>query len=61
MVGYISSGTCAAITRVAEELKVLTIQTVCGTPRVFEELDKNPTYVFRSKNHATGNYLSAAR
>ncbi len=61
VVGYISSGTCAAITRVAEELKVLTIQTVCGTPRVFEELDKNPTYVFRSMNHATGNNLSAAR
>jgi branched-chain amino acid transport system substrate-binding protein len=61
VVGYISSGTCAAITRVAEELKVLTIQTTCGTPRVFEELDPNPKYVFRSMNHATGNNVSAAR
>ncbi len=60
VVGYISSGTCAAITRVAEELKILTIQTVCGTPRVFEDLDKNPKYVFRSMNHATASNVSAA-
>ena len=61
VVGYISSGTCAAVTRVAEELKILTIETVCGTPRVFEEIDKNPKYVFRTMNHATGNNVSAAR
>ena len=61
VVGYISSGTCAAVTRVAEELKVLTIETVCGTPRVFEEIDTNPKYVFRTMNHATGNNVSAAR
>lgn len=61
MVGYISSGTCAAVTRVAEELKILTIEAVCGTPRVFEELDTNPKYVFRTMNHATGNNVSAAR
>ena len=36
VVGYISSGTCAAVTRVAEELKILTVLAVCGTPRVFE-------------------------
>ena len=35
VVGYISSGTCAAVARVAEEVKVLTLMTVCGTPRVF--------------------------
>ena len=61
VVGYISSGTCAAVTRVAEELKILTIETVCGTPRVFEEIDTNPKYVFRTMNHATGNNVSAAR
>jgi len=61
VVGYISSGTCAAVTRVAEEVKVLTILTVCGTPRVFEELDPNPKYVFRSMSHATGNNSGAAR
>jgi branched-chain amino acid transport system substrate-binding protein len=60
VVGYISSGTCAAITRVAEELKVLTILAVCGTPRVFEELDKNPKYVFRTMNHATASNVAAA-
>ena len=58
--GFISSGTCAAVARVAEELKVLTIMTTCGTPRVFEELDTNPKYVFRSMNHGTGNNVSAA-
>ena len=46
IIGIISSGTCAAPTKVAEELKVLTIQTVCGTPRVFEEINKDPKYVF---------------
>lgn len=61
IVGIISSGTCAATTAVSEELKVLTIQTVCGTPRVFEEINKNPKYVFRTINHATANNVSAAR
>lgn len=61
IVGIISSGTCAALTRVAEELKVLMIQTVCGTPRVFEEINPNPKYVFRTMNHATANNVSAAR
>ncbi|MEC8087421.1 MAG: ABC transporter substrate-binding protein, partial [Pseudomonadota bacterium] len=61
IIGIISSGTCAALTKVAEELKVLTIQTVCGTPRVFEEINKDPKYVFRTINHATANNVSAAR
>ena len=61
IVGYISSGTCAAVTRVAEEVKILTLLSVCGTPRVFEELDKNPKYVFRTMSHGTGNNLGAAR
>jgi len=60
VVGYISSGTCAAVTRVAEELKILTVLAVCGTPRVFEELDKNPKYVFRTMNHATASNVAAA-
>ena len=61
IIGYISSGTCAAVSKTAEELKVLTILTVCGTPRVFEELIPNPKYVFRTMNHATANNVSAAR
>ncbi len=59
-VGYISSGTCSAVSPVAEELKVLTILTVCGTPRVFEELVKEPKYLFRSMNTATASNVSLA-
>ena len=59
-VGFVSSGTCQAITPVAEELKVLTIFAVCGTPRVFEELAPNPKYVFRSMSHATTDGVAAA-
>jgi len=60
VVGYISSGTCAAVAKTAEELKVLTFLTVCGTPRVFEELVTEPKYVFRTMNHAAANNVSAA-
>ena len=61
IVGYISSGTCAAVARVAEEVKVLTLLTVCGTPRIFEELVKKPKYLFRTMSHGTGNNTGAAR
>ena len=37
VVGYISSGDCLAVPKVADELKILTILADCGTPRVFEE------------------------
>src|ERR1700730_10471173 len=37
VVGYISSGSCLAVTPVAEELKTLTVYYDCGTPRIFEE------------------------
>ena len=60
IIGQISSGTCAATTKVSEELKVLTIQTVCGTPRIFEDINPNPKYVFRTMNHGTANNVSAA-
>ena len=46
VVGYISSGSCLAVTPVAEELKALTVYFDCGTPRIFEE--KARKYVFRS-------------
>ena len=58
--GFVSSGTCAAVTAVAEELKTLTVYATCGTPRVFEELDKNPKYVFRTMSHATADGVSLA-
>lgn len=56
--GYISSGTCAALTPVAEELKKLTVYAVCGTPRIFEE--GKPKYVFRTMSHATSDNVAAA-
>jgi len=59
--GFTSSGSCQAIAPVAEELKVLTILSTCGTPRVFEELNKNPKYVFRTMAHATADNVAAAR
>ena len=59
--GYISSGSCAAIARVAEELRVLTLLSICGTPRIFEELVQEPKYLFRIINHSTGGNVGAAR
>jgi branched-chain amino acid transport system substrate-binding protein len=56
--GYISSGTCAALTPVAEELKKLTVYAICGTPRIFEE--GKPQYVFRTMSHATSDNVAAA-
>lgn len=61
VVGYVSSGTCAAIAPVAEELKVLTFLTICGTPRIYEELIKDPKYVFRTINTAVASNVSLAR
>jgi len=59
VVGYISSGSCLAVTPVAEELKVLTVFYDCGTPRIFEEKPRN--YVFRVSPHATMDNVAAAR
>jgi len=59
VVGYISSGSCLAVTPVAEELKALTVYFDCGTPRVFEE--KPRQYVFRPPSHATMDNTGAAR
>jgi branched-chain amino acid transport system substrate-binding protein len=59
VVGYISSGSCLAVTPVAEELKALTVYFDCGTPRIFEE--KPRTYVFRASPHATMDNVGAAR
>jgi len=56
--GYVSSGTCEALTPVAEELKKLTVYAVCGTPRIFEEGKRR--YVFRTMSHATSDNVAAA-
>ena len=60
VVGYISSGTCAAIAPVAEELKVFTVLPVCGTPRIFEDIIPNAKYVFRTMMHATADGVAEA-
>jgi branched-chain amino acid transport system substrate-binding protein len=59
VVGYISSGSCLAVTPVAEELKALTVYFDCGTPRIFEETPRK--YVFRAAPHATMDNVGAAR
>jgi len=58
IVGYISSGSCLAVSPVAEELEVLTVLFDCGTPRIFEENSYN--YVFRTTPHATMDSVGAA-
>jgi len=60
-IGFISSGTCQAIAPIAEELKTLTVFSTCGTPRVFEEIDTNPKYVFRTMSHSAADGVAAAR
>ena len=60
VVGYISSGTCAAVAPVAEELKVFMIMPVCGTPRIFEDIIPNAKYVFRTMMHATADGVAEA-
>ncbi len=59
VVGYISSGSCLAVTPVAEELKALTVYFDCGTPRIFEEKPRH--YVFRPSPTATMDGIGAAR
>ena len=59
VIGYISSGSCMAIAPVADELQKLTIMSVCGTPRLFEE--KPRSHVFRTQGNAVGDSIAAAR
>jgi len=59
IVGYISSGSCMAMAPVADELQMLTVMAVCGTPRLFEE--KPRSHVFRTQANAVGDSIAAAR
>ncbi|MGH3450158.1 MAG: ABC transporter substrate-binding protein, partial [Haloechinothrix sp.] len=61
VIGYISSGDCSAVAPVAEELERLTVFFDCGTNAIFEEIDKNPTYVFRTAAHQIIDSVGAAR
>ena len=58
VVGYISSGNCIAVAPVADELKMLTIIPICGTPRLFE--DASYKYVFRTISSSTMDVVAAA-
>lgn len=58
VLGYTSSGSCMSIAPIAEELKTLTVMSICGTPRLFEDGDWN--YTFRTQAHAVGDSVAAA-
>lgn len=58
IVGYISSGSCAALAPIVEELKTLTVFAICGTPRVFEDGPRQ--YIFRTMSHASADGVAAA-
>jgi branched-chain amino acid transport system substrate-binding protein len=59
VMGYISSANCLAVSPVADELKVLTLLSDCGTTRVFEE--GSHAYVFRTNAHTVIDGIGAAR
>jgi len=59
VMGYISSANCLAVPPVADELKILTILSDCGTDRVFEE--GKHAYVFRTNSHTVIDGVGAAR
>jgi branched-chain amino acid transport system substrate-binding protein len=59
VLGYISSGTCAALSNVAEELKRLTVYALCSTPRVFDDADRR--YIFRPISILSSDAVAAAR
>ncbi len=61
IIGYISSGDCKALAPVAEELKTLTIYFDCGTPVIFEDVDLNPHYVFRTGPHIAMDEVAVGR
>ncbi len=58
VLGYISSGNCIAIAPVADELKLLTMIPICGTPRLFE--DASYKYVFRTISSSITDSVGAA-
>jgi branched-chain amino acid transport system substrate-binding protein len=66
IIGYISSGDCKALAPVVEELKTPTLYFDCGSPVIFEDVDPNPHYLFRTGPHiamdevAVGRYATQA-
>lgn len=59
VIGPIASGNCLAVAPVAEQMKVFTILSDCGTPRVFEEASYQ--YVFRAGAHGAMDNVALAR
>ena len=56
--GYVSSGVCAAIAPIADELKTLTLFSLCGATRI---LEVPRTHVFRTQMTAAAEGIAAAR
>jgi branched-chain amino acid transport system substrate-binding protein len=61
IIGYISSGDCKALAPVVEQLKTPTIYFDCGTPVIFEDVDPNPHYLFRTGPHITMDEVAVGR
>ena len=57
MLASISSGNCAQLAPLAEDLEVVNIMWDCGTQRIFEDADYE--YVFRTQANATPEMLAA--
>ena len=57
MFAAISSGNCATLAPLAEDLEVINFMWDCGTQRIFEENDYQ--YVFRTQANATPEMLAA--
>lgn len=60
VVGYSSSANCKAIAPVVEELKTPTVMVDCGTTQIFEDIVKNPKYLFRTGVISTADSIGAA-
>lgn len=61
VIGYTSSGNCKAIADLAEELEMPTVLVDCGTPQIFEDIDTDPVYLFRTGPTGTMDAVGAVR
>lgn len=61
VVGFVLSDNCEEVAHIAEESKVLTILTNCGSTKIFEEMVTDPKYLFRTASHATMDSVSMVR
>ncbi|MBJ3774858.1 ABC transporter substrate-binding protein [Acuticoccus mangrovi] len=61
VLGYTSSSNCNAIAPIVEELETLTNFFHCGNPGLFEEVEPDPHYTFRSAPMGTMDQVALAR